>query len=554
MSTLTIDGKLFAAMLNGGYANLAKHADELNDLNVFPVCDGDTGTNMTRTMEGGLAKLQKEGAGSISTASKAFAKGILLSARGNSGVILSQIFAGINEGLKDFDTVSVKELAAAFEKGIEKSYTAVQNPTEGTILTVFRESTRYAAENITDNTTLEDFCRLHIEEAERSLARTPDLLPVLKDAGVVDSGAAGYLYVAKGMYGALTGEMPAEDFVLTKASDSQEVDIDSFTRDSVLEFGYCTEFLLRLTTAKVDPDTFEIKPLISELEAMGGESIVAYKQDDIVKVHVHTFTPGQVLAKVQQYGEFLTVKVENMSVGHSDAASEKEEAKKEKTKFSVVSVSTGDGICALFKDLGVHRVINGGQTANPSIEEFIEAFKECSSEYIFVLPNNKNVILAANQAAEIYTDAQVCVIETKNVAQGYAAMSVITPGIMDIMDADSVKESAERAAKDVYSMEITRAIRDAVIEGVEIKNGDYMALGMSSALATADTPEEALKSALDAYEDMDMAEIITLFAGSSRTPEQSADLKEELEELYPDCEVVVYHGEQEVYDYYVAVE
>ncbi len=554
MSTLTIDGKLFAAMLTAGCANLATHADELNDLNVFPVCDGDTGTNMTRTMEGGLAKLQKEGANSICIASKSFAKGILLSARGNSGVILSQIFAGINEGLKGYETVSVKELAAAFEKGIEKSYGAVQNPTEGTILTVFRESTRFAAENITEDSTLEDFYRLHLEEAERSLGKTPDRLPVLKEAGVVDSGGAGYLYVAKGMYGALTGEMPADDFTPAKASDSQDVDIDSFTRDSVLEFGYCTEFLLRLTTAKVDPDTFEIKPLIRELEAMGGESIVAYKQDDIVKVHVHTFTPGQVLAKVHQYGEFLTVKVENMSVGHSDSSEQKEEPKKKKTKFSVVSVSTGDGISALFKDLGVNKVINGGQTANPSIEEFIDAFKECNSEYIFVLPNNKNVILAANQAADIYKDAKVLVIGTKNVAEGYSAMSVITPGIMDIMDADSVKESAERAAKDVYSLEITRAIRDAVIEGVEIRNGDYMALGEGSALATASTPEEALKSALEVYEDMDMAEIITLFAGKSRTAEQSADLKEELEELYPDCEVVVYHGEQDVYDYYVAVE
>ncbi len=554
MSTLTIDGKLFATMLTAGCANLSAHAQELNDLNVFPVCDGDTGTNMTRTMEGGLLKLQKEDSENIDTACKCFAKGILLSARGNSGVILSQIFAGINEGLKGFETASAKDLATAFEKGIEKSYCAVQNPTEGTILTVFRESTQYAAENITEDSSIEDFYRLHLEEAERSLAKTPDRLPVLKAANVVDSGAAGYLYVAKGMYGALTGEMPTQEFTPTQTKEGADVDIDSFTRDSVLEFGYCTEFLLRLTTAKVDPDSFDIKPLISELEAMGGDSIVAYKQDDIVKVHVHTFTPGEVLAKMHPYGEFLTVKIENMSVGHSDSSPQKEEAPKEKTKFSVVSVSTGDGISALFKDLGVHQVINGGQTANPSIEEFIDAFKVCNSEYIFVLPNNKNVILAANQAAEIYKDAKVCVIETKNVAQGYSAMSVITPGIMDIMDANSVKESAERAAQGVYSLEITRAIRDAVIEGVEIHDGDYMALGAGSACATASTPEEAVKTALENYEDIDMAEIITLFAGKSRNAQESADFKEELEELYPDCEVIIYHGEQDVYDYYVAVE
>ncbi len=554
MSTVTMDGKLFAAMLMGGCMSLSAHAQELNDLNVFPVCDGDTGTNMTRTMEGGLSKLQKENGENIEAASGSFAKGILLSARGNSGVILSQIFAGINEGLKGHEKVSAKELAAAFEKGIERSYCAVQNPTEGTILTVFRESTRYAAENINDESSIEDFYRLHLEEAERSLAKTPDRLPVLKEANVVDSGAAGYLYVAKGMYGALTGEVTADSYPLTREPASAEVDIDSFTRDSILEFGYCTEFLLRLTTAKVDPDNFDINPLISELEAMGGESIVAYKQDDIVKVHVHTFTPGEVLAKAHGYGEFLTVKVENMSVGHSDSEKEQTEKPEKRSKFSVVSVSTGEGISALFKDLGVNIVINGGQTSNPSIEEFIDAFKKCNSDHIFVLPNNKNVILAANGAAELYKDARVMVIETKNVAQGYSAMSVITPGIMDIMDADSVKESAERAAKGVWSLEVTRAVRDAVIEGVQIKNGDYMALGEGSALAVAATAEEAVKSALQSYEDIDMAEIITLFAGNSREPEDSADLKEELEDLYPDCEVVVYHGEQDVYDYYVAVE
>ncbi|MBQ4568508.1 MAG: DAK2 domain-containing protein [Ruminococcus sp.] len=554
MKTATIDGKLFASMLMGGCVSLSAHAQELNDLNVFPVCDGDTGTNMTRTMEGGLSRLQKENEETIEAASGCFAKGILLSARGNSGVILSQIFAGINEGLKGYEKVSARELAAAFEKGIEKSYCAVQNPTEGTILTVFRESTRYAAEHLRDDSSIEDFYRLHLEEAERSLAKTPDRLPVLKEANVVDSGAAGYLYVAKGMYQALTGEMQAEDLPLMKSEAAAEVDIDSFTRDSVLEFGYCTEFLLRLTTAKVDPDSFDIKPLIAELEAMGGESIVAYKQEDIVKVHVHTFTPGEVLAKMHAYGEFLTVKVENMSVGHSQQGEQAPAKPQKRSKFSVVSVSTGEGISALFKDLGVSTVINGGQTANPSIEEFIDAFKNCNSEYIFVLPNNKNVILAAKGAAELYENAKVLVIETKNVAEGYSAMSVLTPGIMDIMDAQAVKDSAERAAKDVWSIEVTRAVRDAVIEGVQITNGDYMALGEGSALAVESSAEEAVKSALEAYEDMDMAEIITLFAGKSREPQVSADLKEELEELYPDCEVVVYHGEQEVYDYYVAVE
>lgn len=548
---MTVDGNLFAAMLTGGAANLSAHVGELNDLNVFPVCDGDTGTNMFRTMEGGLAQISKNSDSSIEGASKHFARGILLSARGNSGVILSQIFAGINEGLKGCDKVTATELANAYVKGIEKSYSAVQNPTEGTILTVFRESTQYALENINEDSTIEDFYRLHLEEAERSLALTKERLPVLKAADVVDSGGAGYLYVAKGMYGALTGEMPADDFHISETKESSEIDIDTFTRDSILEFGYCTEFLLRLTTAKVDPDNFDVKPVISQLKEMGGDSIVAYKQDDIVKVHVHTFTPGEILARMQAYGEFLTVKVENMSLGHSDSQEEKKAAPKERKKFSVVSVSTGEGISSLFTSLGVDRIIDGGQTANPSIEEFISAFKECNSEYILVLPNNKNVILAAKQAADIYTDAKVCVIETRNLAEGYGAISVITPGIMDV---ESVAESARRAAQGVYSLEITKAIRDAVIDDVEIHSGDYMALGAGKLCATADTAEEAVKAALADYEDIDLAEIITVFAGKDSKASPRADLTEELEDLYPDCEIVVYDGGQDVYDYYIAVE
>lgn len=550
---MTVDGKLFATMLTGGAASLSAHIEELNDLNVFPVCDGDTGTNMFRTIEGGLAQISKDSPTSIEGASKTFSRGILLSARGNSGVILSQIFAGINEGLKGCNEVTATELANAYVKGIEKSYSAVQNPTEGTILTVFRESTQYALENINEDSSIEDFYRLHLEEAERSLLLTKEKLPVLKAADVVDSGGAGYLYVAKGMYGALTGEMPADNFSVTKTKESTEIDIDTFTRDSILEFGYCTEFLLRLTTAKTDPDKFDIKPVISQLEELGGESIVAYKQDDIVKVHVHTFAPGEILAKMQAYGEFLTVKVENMSLGHSESQEKKESnpTPAERKKFSVVSVSTGEGISALFTSLGVHRIIDGGQTANPSIEEFISAFKECNSEYILVLPNNKNVILAANQAADIYKDAKVCVIETKNLAEGYSAISVITPGIMDV---ESIVESARRAAQGVYSLEVTQAIRDAVIDDVEIHNGNYMALGAGKLYATASTAEEAVKAALSDYEDIDLAEIITIFAGKNSSPGKRADLTEELEDLYPDCEIVMYDGGQDVYDYYIAVE
>ena len=297
MSKQTIDGKNYAQMLLGGANALLEHAEEVNDLNVFPVPDGDTGTNMAKTLEGGISKLAKDETESIGAASKSFADGVLLGARGNSGVILSQIFAGINEELSKHDVIDARGLAEAYKHGITKSYSAVQNPTEGTILTVFRESTEYAAENLTDDSTIDDFFELHIEKARESLAKTKELLPQLAEADVVDSGAAGYLYIAIGMYEVLTGKTFPKYNLDQLSEKAPEIDIDMFTRDSKLEFGYCTEFLLRLTTNKVDPDNFDIQNVLSILEELNGESIVAYKTGDVVKVHVHTFNPRPYFSK-----------------------------------------------------------------------------------------------------------------------------------------------------------------------------------------------------------------------------------------------------------------
>lgn len=549
MSVQTIDGISYARMLLGGAALLAKHREELNALNVFPVSDGDTGTNMLKTIEGGLAETNKNTLQSIGVLSQHFSRGALLGARGNSGVILSQIFAGINEGLESYDNVNAVELAEAYKNGIAKSYAAVQNPTEGTILTVFRESTEYAAANIDERSTVEDFFRLHIEEARRSLAATKEILPVLAEADVVDSGAAGYLYIAEGMYEVISGKTVS--YEITQHNESNSVNIDLFTRDSILEFGYCTEFLLRLTTAKVNPDTFDIHTAISVLEEHGGESIVAYKQDDIVKVHVHTFNPGEILARMQAFGEFLTVKVENMSIGHSETQNEAQSAApKSDKKFSVVAVATGDGISALFSQMGVDQIIPGGQTANPSTEEFIKAFKKCSTKDIIVLPNNKNILLAARQAAEIYTEASVHIVETKNLIQGYSALSVITPGITDI---NALTASALRAAQGVIDGEITKAVRDAKVNGKEIRCGDYIAISEGDIVAVAESAEEAVFEMLKTA-DTDLCEIITLFVGKNVTDEQRVKLTERLKEEYADQEIVVYNGGQEIYDYFLAVE
>ena len=545
MSIKTIDGRSYVRMLEGGAAKLAEHASELNDLNVFPVADGDTGTNMMETFDGGLSSASENADAGIGEVSKLFAGGTLLSARGNSGVILSQIFTGISEGLAPYESVGAKELAEAYEKGIEKSYAAVRNPTEGTILTVFRESTEYAAENIDETSDADEFYRLHTEMARRSLERTKEILPALAEADVVDSGAAGYLQIAEGMYETLLG---AEISYSAKPKPEKAgLDIDSFTRKSVLEHGYCTEFLLRLTEAKTDPDTFDINAIISTLESLGGESVVAYKQDDIVKVHVHTFIPGEVLSAAQKYGEFLTVKVENMSVGHSGEEVKKAEKKK---KYAVVAVASGEGISALFSDMGADVIISGGQTANPSTEEFIEAFGKCNAENIIVLPNNKNIFLAAKQAADMYKEADVHIVETKNLMQGYGALSVITPGITDI---DSLVGSAGRAAANVTDCEVTPAVRDAVIDGKNIKKGDYIAISLGEIAAVAESAEEAVMQMLEEA-DTDLCEIITVFTGKNVSEEKRVALTEALEEAYEDCEITVYEGGQEVYDYLIAIE
>ena len=552
MSTKLLDGKTLKNMLIGGVENIRQNTDEINDLNVFPVPDGDTGTNMMLTLEGGVSAVAKEEFSSVGDVIEKFAKGALLGARGNSGVILSQIFAGIKEGLAKHDKVGALELCEAYRSGIAKSYASVSNPTEGTILTVFRESVEYAAERMDDSSSIEDFFKLHIEEAKRSLARTKEILPALTEADVVDSGGAGYLCIAVGMYLALTGELAATDFKPSAPAAGPELDFDRFTRDSVMRRGYCTEFLLRLSSYKVDPDNFEIESMRALLELLGGDSIVTYKEGDIVKVHVHTLDPGRVLTSAREFGEFLTVKIENMELGHSDVEGVKKKIEKKAPKkpFTVLTVATGEGLCSLFSDMGADGIINGGQTSNPSTEEFVEAFDSHPADDIIVLPNNKNVMLAAKQAAEIYSGAKVHIIPTYTLMEGYGALSVITPGITDI---EMLCKNAERAAKSVIGSEVTCAVRDVTIDGKEIKRGDYITITGGKITSVEADRDSALLAMLDGV-DMDDYELITLFVGEDVDEDARVAITEKLEESYPEMEVTVYRGEQAVYDYLIAIE
>ena len=393
-----IDANLYLNLIRGGAARLGLHRQEINDLNVFPIPDGDTGDNMYMTIQAGCTAAGR----TLPEVAKAVSAGMLMGARGNSGVILSRMFAGIAKGLADVREADVKAFSRAMQVGVEESYHAVSEPVEGTILTVFREGVAAAA----GSKDLDEYFDLLTSAMDLSLQHTPELLDVLKKAGVVDSGGAGLLYIAEGMRAALHGE--AAEVLEEAAPAAQHVDLDAFTEDSVLEFGYCTEFLLRLQRSKVDLDTFD-ETVIADWLAAHGESLVFFRDGSIIKVHVHTHTPGEILNHCQQYGEFLTIKVENMTLQHHENHMD-ERFKKGRKAFGVVAVASGAGLVDTFKELGADIVIEGGQTMNPPVKRFIDAFDAVDAETVFVFPNNGNILLTARQAADIYDKADIRVI------------------------------------------------------------------------------------------------------------------------------------------------
>jgi DAK2 domain fusion protein YloV len=555
MQTREIDGNTFRRILCGGANGIRTHIDEINDLNVFPVPDGDTGTNMSKTIDSGVSNIFECEDATLDSIASGFAKGSLFGARGNSGVILSQFFAGMCEKLADKKTATVGELSEAYLGGVERSYSAVTEPVEGTILTVFRESAKFAKDNINKETTLEEFLKLTIEEAERSLMRTKDILPVLTEADVVDSGGAGYLCIVKGMYASLTdGDATAELPFLqgTGAQNSKEINYELFTADDTLEYGYCTECLVRLQNAKTDVAAFEAKDFAARLDELGCDSIVSVKDGDILKIHAHTKTPSDVLVLCQQYGEFLNVKIENMTLQHSERINEAPAKRKAPHKrYGVVAVSTGDGMRALFESLGADVIIDGGQTVNPSTEQFLSAFEQLNVDNILVFPNNGNVLMTAQQAASLWKDENVTVIPTKTIPQGYAALSVFNSSVTDldgqIADLISAKDS-------VVSGEITVAIRDSVIGGVEVSEGEYIGILDGTLVNSGSDVLETMCGMIEKIEDIDDRELITLFVGESVSDDERIQMTEALEERFEELEVEVYIGGQTIYDYLVAVE
>ena len=541
MAKFEIDGALFADMIHGGAQNLRANAKTVNDLNVFPIPDGDTGDNMCLTMEGGDAALQGVASGALSFIAEKFANGALLGARGNSGVILSQFFAGLATGLVDRERADATAMANAFGEGVRRAYNAVLTPTEGTILTVAREATDYAVARLRPETSLEAFFSDILAGMRDSLSHTPELLPILKEAGVIDSGGAGLVYILEGMYKILCGEAVASAPAPT-VSAAPAPDLSLFTADSVMSFGYCTECLLQLQNSKVDAENFPVETISQYLTGIG-DSIVAVKSGTVVKIHVHTMTPGKVFEFCQQFGEFLTVKVENMTLQHSEAQAEKTDEPQPHKPVAVVTVAQGEGVRETFLSLGADFVIRGGQTMNPSAEDFLHAFRTVNADTIFVLPNNSNIVLAAQQAAKLCDFAEIRVLESKTVGEGYAALTMLDP---DEGDADAIEATLRDAMQGVVTAQITRAVRDTHLNGLDIARNDFIGFAGKEMLADADTVAEAARALLERLDFTDH-EVLIVLCGKEATAEDMDAVRDFMRARHSRIELFEIDGGQDLY-------
>ena len=552
MSTQSLSGALFAEMVKNGAAGLYANRSIVNDLNVFPIPDGDTGDNMYMTVESGASAVGGEG--NLGEMAHKAAQGMLMGARGNSGVILSRVFAGLAKGFDGIEEADIAGVAAAFSSAVKEAYGAVAVPVEGTILTVLKDGVAVANSKVTAESTLETYFDDFTEELRLSLDRTPELLDVLKEAGVVDSGGAGFVYIAEGMrdavYG-ISGDAPGAAPV-SSSQAAKKIDVDTFTSDMQLEFGYCTEFLLRLQKSKCDVDAFDVSAFTEKLNSIGN-SVVCFRDGTIVKVHVHTMTPGEILDFGQQYGEFLTLKIENMMLQHHEATIQNRFSvapPKPKKDYGIVAVASGDGIKQVFTSLGTDCVVDGGQSMNPSTKDFIEAFESVNAKTILVYPNNGNVIMTAKQAAEIYTDADVRVIPSRTIGEGYASLSMLDTSSGDT---DNIIEKVDEIIAGVVTGMVSRASRDADMDGVVVRKDDY--IGFADDKIYVDSPDKC-EALLGLAEKLDSAErdVMLLICGRDTTEEEAQGVYEELVKRYKRTEVIMIDGGQPIHDFVLILE
>ena len=551
-----ITTSLFQEMVQAGATRLNKQAEYVNSLNVFPVPDGDTGTNMGMTIENGAKEVSDRTASTVGEAAGIFAKGLLMGARGNSGVITSQLFRGFSQSVKDKEELDGAALAAAFQSGVEVAYKAVMKPVEGTILTVSRGAAIGAKKKAESTNDAVEVMRAALEGAKTALAKTPDMLPVLKEVGVVDSGGQGLVFIYEGFLSALTGEFIAsEEFQATPATMSEMINAEHHksvaghvaTED--IKFGYCTEIMVALKQGPTYVKDFDYDEFRNYLNNLG-DSLLVVNDDEIVKVHVHTEDPGLVMQEGLKYGSLVKVKVDNMRNQH-EAQVEKEERQAkpvEEKEYAIIAVVAGEGLADIFKAQGVDYIISGGQTMNPSTEDFVKAVEELNARNIIILPNNKNILMAAQSAAEVI-DQPAAVVETKTIPQGLTSLLAFD-------ESKSIEENYERMSAslgDVASGSVTTAVRDTTIDGLEIHENDN--LGMVDGKIVVSNPDmmETLEETFAHMLDED-SEIVTIYVGEDGSEELANELAQALAEKYEDVEVEIHQGGQPVYPYLFSVE
>ena len=553
----TIDASTLSRMFLAGAKNLEAKKEWINELNVFPVPDGDTGTNMTLTIMSAAAEVGALGDTDMESLAKAISSGSLRGARGNSGVILSQLLRGFTRGVRKYEELDAPLIAAAMERGVETAYKAVMKPKEGTILTVAKEAALKAVEIAEEMEDLEEFFREVFVHAEATLAKTPEMLPVLKEAGVVDSGGQGLLEVFRGAVDGFLGK--EVDYSQFEKSAAPSVTKISPQAEADIKFGYCTEFIIMLDKELPEEEEHSFKEFLMSI----GDSIVLVADDEIVKVHVHTNHPGQAIERALTYGSLSRMKIDNMREEHQEKLikdaeklaaqqAEEEEAKAAEQppkEVGFISVSAGGGLTSIFKDLGVDYLIEGGQTMNPSTEDMLNAIAKVNAKTIYIFPNNKNIILAANQARDLTEDKEIVVVPTKTVPQGISAIISFVPEKNGEENLEAMMEAVSR----VKTGQITYAVRDTRIDDKEIHEGDIMGIGDSGILAVGKTKEEVAKETIASMMDED-GEIISLYYGADTEEAEAEALAEELEAMYPDCEIEVNQGGQPIYYYIISVE
>ncbi|UXH45454.1 DAK2 domain-containing protein [Rossellomorea vietnamensis] len=554
MSITSLEGKRFAQMVIQGATKLSANAQLVDALNVFPVPDGDTGTNMNLSMTSGAKEVQNHIQDHIGNVATALSKGLLMGARGNSGVILSQLFRGFGKAIEGKESLSGAEFANALQTGVETAYKAVMKPVEGTILTVAKDAAR---KGVSVAETESDFVKLMqaiVDEAQASLNRTPDLLPVLKEVGVVDSGGQGLLFVYEGFLAELKGEKVSDQASLPSMNDLVSAEHHKAAQDFMstedIEFGYCTEFMVRFEN---DKQSFVEEDFRQDLSKFG-DSLLVISDDELAKVHIHSEQPGDVLTYGHQYGSLINIKIENMRQQHSSIVGESKPAVAEaptpvkEVDFAIVTVSMGEGIAELFKSIGATSVIEGGQTMNPSTEDIVKAVEEVNAKKVIIMPNNKNIIMAAEQAAEVL-EMEVAVVPTKTVPQGMAALLAFNPSA----SVEDNKQLMTEASKQVKTGQVTFAVRDTSIDGVSISKDDFMGIEEGKIVVSDSDRQKSAQTLLETMLDAD-SEILTILYGEDVTEEDVESLREYVEQHYEDVEVEVHNGKQPLYSYIFSVE